>query len=243
MLLRFSYVNYLIFSFLTALSGTSMYNSWVYSGFNFALGLPIIFYGFMDRDISGDFSLANPKVYRTGLANTALNKRTIGMWMFNAVLFAIIFCLLCFNVLQDTFKYDGLYEMGTTIFIALILSLQFKVAFLHQVWNRIHLISMLISIIGLFLVCLVINASIMEYDMYGVVNKIYTYDIFWFYGVWTIPVFMFLVDFFGQALLVFFKPSDEMIYRERNRIDDLKSGKTEKICINDIVNFEFKKYV
>lgn len=39
-----------------------MYNSWVYSGFNFALGLPIIFYGIMDQDIPYDFALANPKV-------------------------------------------------------------------------------------------------------------------------------------------------------------------------------------
>jgi hypothetical protein len=39
-----------------------MYDSWVYSGFNFALGLPIIFYGFMDRDIPADYALNNPKV-------------------------------------------------------------------------------------------------------------------------------------------------------------------------------------
>lgn len=49
-------------SYYTALSGTSMYDSWVYSGFNFALGLPIIFFGIMDRDVSYEYAMANPKV-------------------------------------------------------------------------------------------------------------------------------------------------------------------------------------
>jgi hypothetical protein len=31
------------------MSGASPYESWVYSGFNFLLGLPIIFFGVMDR--------------------------------------------------------------------------------------------------------------------------------------------------------------------------------------------------
>jgi hypothetical protein len=50
------------FSYYTALTGTSMYDSWVYSGFNFALGLPIIFYGMMDTDVSYQFALDNPGV-------------------------------------------------------------------------------------------------------------------------------------------------------------------------------------
>ena len=51
------------YSYFTAVSGTSMYQSWVYSVYNFALGLPIIFYGIFDRDISADFALKNPMVH------------------------------------------------------------------------------------------------------------------------------------------------------------------------------------
>jgi phospholipid-transporting ATPase len=50
------------YSYFTAVSGTSLYESWVYTGFNFILGLPIIFYGFLDRDLSADFCLQNPQV-------------------------------------------------------------------------------------------------------------------------------------------------------------------------------------
>jgi hypothetical protein len=45
-------------------SGTSLYESWVYTGFNFILGLPIIFFGILDRDLSEDFVLKWPQVRR-----------------------------------------------------------------------------------------------------------------------------------------------------------------------------------
>ena len=53
---------HLLHSYFTAVSGTSMYESWVYSVYNFALGLPIIFYGIFDRDIPQAFSLKYPQV-------------------------------------------------------------------------------------------------------------------------------------------------------------------------------------
>jgi hypothetical protein len=49
-------------SYFAAVSGTSMYDSWVYSVYNFALGLPIIFYGIFDRDIPAEFALKYPMV-------------------------------------------------------------------------------------------------------------------------------------------------------------------------------------
>lgn len=199
------------FSYYTALSGTSMYNSWVYSGFNFALGLPIIFYGFMDRDIPAEFAMENPQVYRTGLSNAMLNMGTVGLWITNAMVFAIIFCILFFVVLEPTFRDYGIYEMGTVIYISLVLALQCKVAFLHQVWNKIHVISMIISVSCLFLVIYIMNVSSDEYDYYGVVNFVYDQSIFWFFGVFTIPLFCVLIDVVGSSFYLFFMATYDML--------------------------------
>jgi Phospholipid-translocating P-type ATPase C-terminal len=49
-------------SYFAAVSGVSTYESWVYTGFNFILGLPIIFYGIQDRDLSARFVQDNPEV-------------------------------------------------------------------------------------------------------------------------------------------------------------------------------------
>lgn len=199
------------YSYYTALSGTSMYNSWVYSGFNFALGLPIIFYGFMDRDIAADFAMENPQVYRTGLSNAMLNMGTIGMWITNAFVFAVIFCLLFFVVLGPTFIDYGVFDMGTVIYFGLILSLQCKVAFLHQVWNKIHIYAMVFSIAMLFLVIYIMNVFESEWDFYGVVNFVYGQGIFWFFGVFTIPLVCFLIDFTGSSLYLFFMASYDVM--------------------------------
>ena len=105
-------------------------------------------------------------------------------------------------------------EMGTVVYVGLVLSLQMKVAFLHHVWNKIHVISMAISIIGLFLALLVINSSTSEYDYYGVVVFDYTQGIFWFFGCFSIPLILSLIDFTVASFTIEIKPSPETIFRE-----------------------------
>ena len=61
----FVYLTFQFYSYYTAVSGTSLFESWVYTGFNFILGLPIIFFGFLDRDLSEEFMLKYPQVTNT----------------------------------------------------------------------------------------------------------------------------------------------------------------------------------
>jgi phospholipid-transporting ATPase len=65
------------YSFYTAVSGTSLYESWIYTAFNFILGLPIIFYGMQDRDISAEFALAHPQVPKFDLLTICVPVFTI----------------------------------------------------------------------------------------------------------------------------------------------------------------------
>jgi phospholipid-transporting ATPase len=51
------------YSFYTGVSGTSLYESWIYSAFNIILFLPVIFFGMQDQDISEKFALENPQVH------------------------------------------------------------------------------------------------------------------------------------------------------------------------------------
>lgn len=148
-----------------------------------------------------------------------LNSRSIGLWIWNAILFAVVFCVLVFNVLGPTFENYGLYEMGTTIFTALVLGLQCKVAFLHQLWTKVHVIAMIISIIGLFFTLFVLNAapSADNYGLYFVVDFLYQQPVYWFYGVFSIPLMCYLIDVVGSSVYIFFLPTPEMIMRENER--------------------------
>jgi hypothetical protein len=164
-------------------------------------------------------SLSPLQVYSTGYTNSMLSARSIGLWIWNAVLFAIIFCVLFFNVMGRTFEDFGLYEMGTTIFTGLILGLQCKVAFLHHMWTRVHIISMIVSVIGLFFTLFVLNAAQTpdNYGLYYVVNFLYQQPVYWFFGAFSIPIMVYLIDFVGSSVYVFFLPTPEMIMRENER--------------------------
>ncbi len=199
-------------SYYDAVSGTSPYESWVYTGFNFILGLPIIFYGIFDRDISADFCLAHPQTYSTGRTNSQLNVVAIARWIFNAVIYSIVLCLLSYYVCVPTFEELGIYEAGTIVFVALCMALQAKVAFFHHQWSYIHVTSMAISVGGMFLYFLAIASSTDDY--WYVAQAIYSYGIFWFFGMFSIPLFVVLIDVVGYNFYVFFRPTQEILMRE-----------------------------
>ena len=104
-----------------------------------------------------------------------------------------------------------MYEMGTVVFVALIISLHCKIAFMHQVWNKIHVYSMAFSVGMLFLVMYIMNLSLEEFDYYGVVNFTYSQGIFWFFGCFTIPLVCYLTDVVGSSMYLFFMASYEII--------------------------------
>ena len=207
------------FSYLAALSGTSMYQSWIYSVYNFALGLPICFFGVMNQDISAVFAMAYPQVYSTGLTNSQLDISVVIMWIWNAILYAALLCTLVFTVMNETYQEHDLYLMGTMIYVSLVLSLHLKVSFIHHTINQVHFWSMFISVFGLFLFLYVNNLFdnmevSTDYDLYYIVNKMYEEKVFWFYNVFSIPLIMLMIDLIGHSFYVVFRPTREMLYTE-----------------------------
>ena len=55
------------FSFYSAFSGQTLFDSLIYSGFNFFLGWPIIGIGVFDRDHSEKMLLSKPEIYASTL--------------------------------------------------------------------------------------------------------------------------------------------------------------------------------
>jgi hypothetical protein len=234
-------------------SGTSLYESWVYTGFNFILGLPIIFYGILDRDLSEDFVLKWPQVrhmlllhfvvlcvrnqrlplasecsphscfgflqtYSTGRTNVALTTSALGVWILNAILYAIMICLIFYYAVAPTFEEMGLYVAGTTFFVGLCMSLQAKVAFFHHQWAWPQVLMMVISIVGMFLYFLMISASFNDY--YYVAQTVYSSGIFWLFGMFFMPIVAIYIDWIGYYCKMLFWPTREMLYREFEHADE-----------------------
>lgn len=236
-------------SYFTAVSGTSLYESWVYTGFNFILGLPIIFYGFLDRDISEEFALAHPQVgiycslctsstcsligtnsvafldklqtYKTGRTNVALTTTALGIWILNAILYAIIVCLIFYYAVAPTFEEMGLYVAGTTVFVGLCMSLQAKVAFFHHQWAWPQILVMTISVLGMLLYFLMIAVSFSDY--YFVAQRVYASGIFWLFGMFFMPIVAIFIDWIGYYGKMVLMPTDEMLYREIEHEEEFNS--------------------
>lgn len=209
------------YSYLDAQSGTSIYNSWIYSGFNIALGLPIIVYGILNQDIAAGFAMAHPEVYCIGMSNALLDTKAIAIWIFNACFYATVICLLYYNASGPTFSSYELYEMGTFIFIGMVMALQAKVIFLHSHWTYISTIAMGLSIFGTLIFILILTSmtgTYYDYSVYGVATSIYNNSYFWFYTMFTVPIFCLLIDVVGQALLVYLAPTKEILYREQDNM-------------------------
>lgn len=197
-----------------------MYESWVYTGFNFILGLPIIFYGILDRDLEADFVLSHPQVYSTSRTDKLLQVKAIAKWIFNAIIYAVIICLLSYLVLAPTFHNLSLYVSGTVVFVGLCMSLQAKVAFFHHQWAYPNILAMFISVLGMFLYFLLVAVG--EWDYFYVANQTYQEAIFWFFAMFSIPIVVIFIDWLDYFIMQCFSPTDEMLFRELQ----LKVGST-----------------
>lgn len=205
------------FSYFDAVSGTSLYESWIYTSFNFALGLPIIFYGILDRDLSESYVLSNPKTYITGQRNVYLRPASLAMWILNAIEYAVVICLVFYYVTYRTFMYDGLYVSGTTVFTGLVMALQAKVAFLHHQWAYPQIVAMCISVFCLLIYYLIISSSSDDYWYVGTYTM--GQGIFWYYGMFSVPLIAVFIDVLGYCFYLFFRPTPEMVFREMEHQD------------------------
>jgi magnesium-transporting ATPase (P-type) len=200
------------FNFFTAMSGVSFYESWVYTGFNFILGLPIVFLGVQDRDVSARFALEYPEVYVTGRNNVYLTMVNICGWIFNAVVYSVVICLLFYYAANPSFLHYGLYGMGTTVFVGTLNALQWKVAYLFHQWDWIKLFLLILSIFGGLAYFTIISLTLYEY--YGETTRLYDSALFWLYGFFAVPFFVIFIDVATYNFYMFFFPTEEMLFRE-----------------------------
>lgn len=202
------------FTFYTALSGTSPFQSYIYSAYNIVLGLPIIFYGIMDRDLSADFVEAHPQVYATGQSNKLLGWHAVIEWTSNCVGYALILCLISYYALADSFRDQALYIMGTTVYTGLVLAMQGKVSFMAHQWAGPQIFMQAISLFGMFIMYYIAQFFIYD-NLYGAVGPVLFADsTFWFMGVFTIPAICLVYEGLCYWVQLLFMPTNEMLYRE-----------------------------
>ena len=123
----------------------------------------------------------------------------------NALILAGIFVAFYFGFLYSSFAEYGIFELGTSAFIALIIGLQMKVGFLHNQWNYLSVIFILISVLGFYIWMLIVNAWLDQFPHYYYSAR-WTLEqpLTWLFSTITIPIVFGLIDLLGQSYYIFF---------------------------------------
>ncbi|CAM9846662.1 unnamed protein product, partial [Heterosigma akashiwo] len=123
-------------------SGQSLYDSWVYAGYNFFLGMPILIVGLFDRDVSEKTALGYPSLYMSGRENMDMSLKIMGGWLFQGLVESICLFFIAYGcahipvMIWGSDGYDdGLWVFGTTVYSCLIFGMLMKCGFLTSSWT------------------------------------------------------------------------------------------------------------
>jgi hypothetical protein len=217
---------------LTGFSGTSFYESLVYSTYNFVLGLPIIFAGILDRDISASTALAHPFVYAVGLRYEDLNLRKIGTWIWWACIHSVIVFWTVFGVMgvntgdparpvetgwSKGAMQDGMAVAGLTQFCVLVWAMQFEVSMQTVSWTWLNYLMLALSM-GLFYVFLLVYGTMQSFapEFYGVAMQTFARPDYWLVILLTLGM-MAVVDYTTELVRRMYFPTSSDIAMELDR--------------------------
>jgi phospholipid-transporting ATPase len=150
-------------------SGQSLYESYVYAGYNFFLGMPILLLGMFDQDVTAITARRFQKLYYIGLEKRELNVKIMVLSFLQACVDAAIIYYIsvaAFNgrtLAGDTGSLGdasppnsiwgengdslGLYVFGAAVFTNMVLAMLVKVALMHASWNWTTVFGLVFSLL------------------------------------------------------------------------------------------------
>lgn len=192
------------------------------SGFNFALGLPIVAVGMLDQDLSAETAEAHPEVFVSGRLNLNLNMGKMLSWIANAFVHSIIIfwlpVLYAEDAWSDNGQEDGLLVVGTTIYTGMIMAMHGRVMLEISTWTRVHVLFLAVSVLFYYLF-MVGYSQLPTYapEFYGVGTHMLALPVHWF-SVLLVTVTCFVLDLAVEFARVQFRPNMIDIAIERDRL-------------------------
>ncbi|EJT96701.1 calcium transporting ATPase [Dacryopinax primogenitus] len=184
------YMTQFWYSFFSNFSGQIAYESWTLSYYNviFTL-LPPFVMGIFDQFVSARMLIRYPQMYHLGQANAFFSTRNFWEWMGNALYHSIILfgfsVILFWGDLKQATGYDsGHWFWGTTLYLAVLLTVLGKAALVSDLWTKYTLMaipgSFLFTMIALPIYCLVAPLVNFSVEYRNIVPRLWTDPIFYF---------------------------------------------------------------
>lgn len=189
-------------------SGTSFYESWVYSGYNFFLGLLPFCMGFFDIDIREETIDKYPRLYAAGLHRMDLNVVNTAY----ATLEAVAASILVYYPTREAYSRPGtiwqghgktgdIWTLGTCVFVGLVAAMTGRAVLLVESWNAVVCICLCFqgAMLYTFILFMAQVSVYVDYDFYGVAYHAFSLGTFWLVSLVLVPAAVASVQFIVLA--------------------------------------------
>lgn len=140
------------FGFLSGFSGQNIYNVFLYQLYNILhASMPIVVYGLLDKEYSGNFLMQNPLLYVQGVQNKLFNSRIFWIWIFTGIwqsFFITIPTYYAFEnvILDGKFGFEMIFwGCGMAVYGYVIIITNFKVLIFSSTHSFLSIIVIVIS--------------------------------------------------------------------------------------------------
>lgn len=207
-------------------SGTSFYESWVYSGYNFFLGLLPFCMGFFDVDIRDSVVDKYPSLYAAGLHRMDLNVVNTAY----STAEAIAASLLVYFPVREVYKRPGsvwerhgrasdVWAFGTTVFVGMCAAMAGRAVLLVESWNAVVLVCLWFqaAMLYTFIIFMAQTSVYVDYDYFGVAYHLLGLGPFWLVSLALVPAAVCSLQLLVHATHLEFFPTVSDIGKEIDR--------------------------
>eukprot|EP00466_Bigelowiella_natans_P005228 jgi/Bigna1/132164/aug1.16_g6872 len=235
----------LIYACMAGISGTSLYESLMYNGFNFFTMFPIIGVGTMDQDVRAETVESFPVLYVSGRLSEDLNSGIIIENILTAIIHAIIVVFLPYLSYSglDQAGIGGLSVFGTMVFSCLVFLMQYRVMLITATYTKYTAYALLLSffLYFLFLVCYGLM-DFLNWEFYYVPYKMMGAPVFWIV-LFGVPGTALYIDFFIKYVRRELCPTLMDIATEADYFMNKELETASGLTANNNVTTKFMKFL
>ena len=222
------------YTFVSGYAGQSLFEDMVRASYNFVLAAPIITTGVFDQDVTEEQVMADPRLYVSGREGLDLNATKLIEMLLSAAVHSCVIGFVMMMVSHDMsiLHVGDYYTFGTTVFTVLLVSMNYRAAFVTRTWNWVTLAGQACSfLVYVFFLLIYCNVEWMTEHfqpwMYKVPDRMAKSPHLWICAI-TLPALAMVIDVFKAHLLSEFYPDRAEVVLEQWKLKAQAEASSEE---------------
>jgi phospholipid-transporting ATPase len=158
------------FGMISIYSGQTLYDPWIYQLFNiFFAAAPIVWFGIYDKEVKASVLFKDCRYYTQGMLSKLFHTYRFWKWLAVGILqgfFLFLFFFCATDSPLSNGKYQDLWSVGSMIYAAIVLIVNFRIAHGTHTHTWISLTLFILSV-GTYFVVLVIMSRFSRFENFN----------------------------------------------------------------------------